>query len=129
MQSLTDQKYPFNQIGQYRTFHIPVSFETNEVGTFSLPALGYRTKPVGFESVVTKTVSGSDDGTIKLYKASTELASITVAASSAIGDQDADSSIVDAVFEASDQYKLTTAKSTVGGRGVVALTVEILPSR
>jgi len=120
--------YPLTRIGQYETHLIPVSFETNEVGTFSIPALGYRTKPVGFASVVNKTVAGSNDGTIKLYKASTELASITVAASAAIGDEDSDTSITDTVYEATDQYKLTTAKSTAGGRCIVALTVEILPS-
>jgi hypothetical protein len=120
--------YPVTRIGQYETHHIPVSFETNEVGAFSLPALGYRTKPVGFASVVCKTVAGSNDGTIKLHKVSTELASITVAASAAIGDEDSDTSITEAVFEATDQYKLTTAKSTAGGRAIVALTVEILPS-
>lgn len=120
--------YPLTRIGQYETIYVPVSFETNEVGSFSLPALGYRSKPVGFASVVNKTVAGSNDGTIKLLKESTELASITVAASSAIGDEDADTSITDTVFEADDQYKITTAKSTAGGRCIVALTVEILPS-
>lgn len=120
--------YPINRIGQYETHRIPVSFETNEVGTFSLPVLPYRSKPVGFKSVVSKTVAGSDDGTIKLLKASTELASITVAASSAIGDEDSDTSITDTAFEATDQYKLVTAKVTAGGRAIVELTVEVLPS-
>lgn len=120
--------YPLTRVGQYETHFVPVSFESNEVGTFSLPALGYRTKPVSFSSVVNKTVAGSNDATIKLFKASTELASITVASSSAIGDEDSDTTIVDTVFEATDQYKLTTDKSTAGGRAIVALTVEILPS-
>lgn len=120
--------YPVSRIGQYETHIVPVSFETNEVGTFSLPALGYRTKPVGFKSAVNKTVAGSDDGTIDLKKSSTSYAQITVAASAAIGDEDEDTSITDVVFEADEQYKFTTAKSTAGGRCLAYLTVEILPS-
>ncbi len=123
-----NENYPLTRIGQRELHIVPVSFETNEVGSFSMPALGYRTKPISFKSAVTKTVAGSDAGTIKLFKAATEIASIDVAASAAIGDEDADTSITDTVFEETDQYKFTTAKSTAGGRLMAYLEVEILPS-
>lgn len=120
--------YPVTLIGTYQTFVVPVSFETNEVGAFSLPALPYRSKPISVKSVVTKTVAGSNDGTIVLAKAGTSLATVTVAASAAIGDEDAAPSVTESAFETTDQYKFTTAKSTAGGRALAILTVEVLPS-
>ncbi len=120
--------YPLTEIGTYKTFIVPVSFEANEVGSVLLPALGYRSKPVAFSSCVTKTVAGTDAGTIKLLKSATELANIDVAASAAIADEDSDTSITGTAFEATEQYKLTTAKSTAGGRALAYLTVEVLPS-
>ncbi len=125
---MPSETYPLADVGTHRTFIVPVSFETNEVGSVLLPALGYRSKPVSFKSCVTKTVAGTDTGTIKLLKSATELASIDVAASSAVADEDADTSVTDTVFEATDQYKITTAKATAGGRALAYLTVEVLPS-
>ena len=125
---MPSENYPLTDVGTYRTLIIPVSFEANEVGSILLPALGYRSKPVAFSSCVTKTVAGSDAGTIKLLKSATELANIDVAASAALADEDSDTSVTGTVFEATEQYKITTDKSTAGGRALAYLTIEVLPS-
>jgi len=124
---MSRENYPIPLIGSRLPLHVPVSFETDEVGTFKLPALGYRVRVVGTaKSVVTKTVAGSNSGTITVKNGATTVATITVAASSALGDEDS-ASVTETVFEADEQITLTTAKVTAGGRAHVTLTVEILP--
>ncbi len=122
------EHYPINRIGQREVIRVPISFETNEVGAFELSLLPYRCKLVSVKSVVTKTVAGSNDATIDVKKGSTSYAQVTVAASAAIGDEDEDTSITDTPFELDEQIKIETAKSTAGGRGILFLEVEILPS-
>ncbi len=62
-----------------------------------------------------------------MKKGSTSYAQITVAASSAFGDADEDTSITETAFEMDEQIKVETAKSTAGGRAILFLTVEVLP--
>jgi hypothetical protein len=127
---MLNEHYPVNRIGQYETHIVPVSFETNEAGTVKLPALGYRTKPVSLDTTANKTLAGSDNGTVVLKKDNTgdALATVTIAASAAVGDEDAAPSVTETPFEADEQYSFTTAKSTAGGRALAFLTVEVLPS-
>ncbi len=122
-----EQNYPYNEIGQRKLLIVPVSFEANETGTFKLPTLPFRSKIVSAKSAVTKTVAGSNDGTIAIKKGSTTYATITVAASAAIGDEDAATSPTETAFATNEQYVITTAKSTSGGRALLYLTVEVLP--
>lgn len=124
--SLAD--YPVPLIGSVIPIQVQVSFETNEVGTFSLPLLPYRFKLHSVQSVVTKTVGGSDAGTITLKKASTTYATVTVALSSAIGDEDSDTSPTTTPFELDEQLKIVTAKSTAGGRMLLTVFIEVLPT-
>jgi len=123
-----DQNYPLSLIGTEQVIYIPVSFETSEVGTFEVPNPGYRFTVKNAKSVVTHIVAGSNNGTITLLKGSTTLGSLTVAASSAIGDEDTYSEVAKATFEVTDELKITTAKSTAGGRAILAVTVEVLPT-
>jgi hypothetical protein len=125
---MPSKNYPVEKIGSREVVLVPVSFETNEVGTFKLPSLGYRTKLIAARSVVNKTVAGSDAGTITVKHGNTTLATITVALSSAIGDEDTAPSVTEDEVEATGQYTLVTAKSTAGGRAIAALTLEVLPS-
>lgn len=123
-----DQNYPLPLIGSEQVIYVQVSFETNEVGTFDVPNPGYRFKVKNAKSVVTKTVAGSNDGTITLKKSDTTLGTLTVAASSAVGDEDSYTSSAEADFEVTDELKITTAKSTAGGQCLLAVTLEVLPS-
>ena len=121
-------EYPVPLIGSIIPLQCMVSFETNEVGTFSFPLMPFRFKLNRVDSVVTKTVAGSNDGTITLKKASTTYAEVTVAASAAIGDEDADTTVTETAFELTEQLKVVTAKSTAGGRCLLTVFVEVLPT-
>ncbi len=77
--------------------------------------------------MVQKALGASDDGTIVLKKGSDTLATVTLAASAAIGDEDAAPTVVESNFDADDQLSITTAKSTAGGKALVTITYEILP--
>lgn len=125
--SLTEN-YPVHKVGTYEMIPVPFSFDTNEVGTYKLATLPYRCKVVAFKSVLMKAAGSTNSGTITLKKGSTTLAEIEVAADSAIGTEDEDTSITDHYFDTSDQISLTTAKTTAGGNGIVFLTVEVLPT-
>lgn len=120
--------YPVTAIGSEIMIPVLVSFETNEVGSFKLPLLPYRYRLTKIKSAVVKTVAGSNDGTIDVKKGATSYGQITVAASAAIGDEDADTSVTQTAFELDEQMTITTAKSTAGGRCMLYIFVEVLPS-
>lgn len=121
--------YPVPLIGSEQVIFVPFSFEANEVGTISLPALPYRCKLKSAKSVLQKAAGGSDAGTIVVKNGDTTLATVTVALSSAIGDEDVAPSVDSSVaFDLGEQIKLVTAKTTAGGKGILCLTVEVLPS-
>lgn len=120
--------YPVALIGSYQVLHIPVSFETNGLGDLLLPTLPYRCTPRVLETVVVEDVEATDDATVTLKKSSTTLATATIAGGAQIGENDSDTTVTEEVFEETDQIKLTLAKTTAGGRALVALTVEVLPS-
>ena len=122
------ETYPVHKIGTREMIAVPFSFETGEVGEFKLDTLPYRCKVVAFQSVLLKAAGSTNAGTIKLKKSTTELAEISIAADSAYGVEDEDTSITDHYFDTTDQISLTTAKSTAGGKGIVYLTVEVLPT-
>jgi hypothetical protein len=120
--------YPVPAIGSYQFLTVPFSLDTNEQGTYKLKSLPYRCRLISVATVLYKAAGASDDGTVVLKKGSTTLATVTIAASSAIGDEDAAPSVTDTPFETSDQISITTAKTTAGGKGVLMLTLEVLPS-
>ena len=125
---MPDQNYPVPLIGTEQVIHVPVSFETGELGEFPMPKLPYRVKLKRVDHVVTKTLAGTDAGTVTVKKGATTLATVTVATSAIFGEEDADANPTDTPFETSDQIRITTAKTTAGGKGLLALTLEILPS-
>jgi len=121
-------EYPVPTIGTIVPLMLTLSFETNEAGTFKLPLLPYRFKLHSVQSSVIKTVAGSNDGTITLRKGATAYAAVTVAASAAIGDEDEDTTVTETPFELTEQLSIVTAKSTAGGRMLVTIFVEVLPT-
>lgn len=120
--------YSVPLIGSYQVLTVPFSFETSEVGTYPLVSLPYRCRLISADTVLYKAAAASDDGTVLIKKSSTTYATVTVAASSAIGAEDTAPTVTDTPFETSEQISITTAKSTAGGKGVLMLTVEVLPS-
>lgn len=123
------QTYPVPLIGSEQIFFIPFSFETNEKGTIALGTLPYRAKVKSVKSVMHKAAGASDTGTIDIKKASTTIATVTVGISAAIGEEDAAPSVDESVaFEVTDQITMVTTKTTAGGKGILSLTLEVLPS-
>lgn len=120
--------YPIPIVGSYQVLIVPFSFETGEVGAYALKALPYRCRLISVDTVLYKAAGASNDGTVTIKKSSTTYATVTVAASSAIGDEDSAPSVTDTPFETTEQISITTAKSTAGGKGVLMLTLEVLPS-
>lgn len=125
---MPDENYPIPLIGTEQTIHVPVSFETGEQGEFPLPKLPYRVKLKRVDHVVRKALAGTDAGTVTVKNGATTLATVTVATSAAFGEEDADANPTGTPFETSDQIRIATAKTTAGGKGLLALTLEILPS-
>ncbi len=125
---MPDKNYPIPLIGTEQTIHVPVSFETGELGEIPLPKLPYRVKLKRVDHVVTKALAGTDAGTITVKKGATTLATVTVALSAAFGEEDVDANPTGTPFETTDQIRIATAKTTAGGKGLLALTLEILPS-
>jgi len=117
-----------NRIGQYEVIPVPVSYETSEVGTFKLPPLPYRSRLVSARHSVTKALAATNAGTAVVKKGGTTIATVTVDASAAIGDEDAAPSVTEVIVDSDEQYTVTTAKGNAGGKGMLFLTVEILPS-
>jgi hypothetical protein len=120
--------YPITRVGQYEYLALPFSFESNEVGTFKLATLPYRCKLISAKTAMQKAAGASDTGTVVVKKASTTVATVTVAASAAIGEEDTAPTVTETIFETTDQISITTAKTTAGGKGMLYLTVEVLPS-
>jgi hypothetical protein len=125
---MPSEHYPVPLIGTEQQLTIPVSFETDEQGEIPLSALPYRVRVKSISHVVTKALADTNDGTVTVKKGTETLATLTVAASAAIGDEDSDASPVETSFETSDQIRIETAKTKAGGKGLLTLTLEILPS-
>lgn len=108
---------------QYEVMTIPVSFEANEVGDIKV-LMPYACSVTNTYSSVSKTVAATDDGTIVFKNnAGTTMtgATITVAASSAVGTADTGLATANNTFTAGEVMTLTTTKATAGGRCVVSV--------
>ena len=123
-----DATYPLDLIGDQITLGmIPFSFETGETWTaLDLPVLPYRYQIVKAVAVATKAVAATDSGTVTLKKGATTLATLTFSASAAINTA-ATGTVANNAFELTDQIRLATAKTTAGGKGLLLLTVQVLP--
>ena len=125
---MPSEHYPVPLIGSYQFITIPFSLETSEKGEFKLATLPFRCKVISAKTVMTKAAAASDEATVTIKKSSTTVATVTIAASAAIGEEDTAPSVTGTKFETTDQISITPAKTTAGGRGMLYLTVEVLPS-
>lgn len=125
---MPSESYPIPLIGTEHQILLPVSFETGEQGEIALPPLPFRARLKSASHVVTKALEDTDAGTVTVKKGASTLATVTVATSAAIGDEDSDSAPTETAFETNEQIRIATAKTTAGGKGLLTLTLEILPS-
>lgn len=121
------ETYPITLIGTEQMIVVPFSFEANEKGTIKLAPLPYRAKVKTAKTVMQKAAGASDTGTVDIKKASTTYATVTVAASAAIGEEDTATASENA-FDTDEQITVVTTKTTAGGKGLLFLTLEVLPS-
>jgi hypothetical protein len=101
---------------------IPLSFESNEL-TATAVYFPYKVTINKIRSIVMLAVAATDDGTITGANATgdSDTGVVTVAASSALNTEDDASPTSNNVVLADGYYKLTTAKSTAGGKVLVTL--------
>lgn len=102
---------------------IPVSFETDEqsINSFTIP---YDCTISSIRYIVTKAIAATDDATISstIGGVSTTPSTITIAASTVI-DTAAVTAYSLAAVSAGDIITMTSAKTTAGGKALIALTL------
>lgn len=108
----------------YETLIVPVSFETGEVGTIFVD-FPYACTILSYQFVCTKALAGTDAGTIQFADNSGTnmtggLASIP--ASTAFGTRVGATITSGGSVAINDDIRITTAKTTAGGRGFVSIT-------
>lgn len=106
------------------TLIVPVSFETGEVGTIFVD-FPYACTILSYQFVCTKALAGTDAGTIQFADNSGTnmtggLASIP--ASTAFGTRVGATITSGGSVAINDDIRITTAKTTAGGRGFVSIT-------
>ena len=102
---------------------VPLSFETGEQ-TATKIYFPFAVTINKIRSIVMKAVAGTDDGTITGANSTGDSANgvVTVAASSALDTEDSASPTTNNEVAADSYYKLTSAKTTAGGK--VLATIE-----
>ena len=101
---------------------VPLSFETDEQ-TATKIYFPFAVTINKIRSIVMKAVAGTDDGTITGANSTGDSVNgvVTVAASSALNTEDSASPTTNNEVAADSYYKLTSAKSTAGGKVLVTL--------
>ena len=102
---------------------VPLSFESGEQ-TATKIYFPFAVTINKIRSIVMKAVAGTDDGTITGANSTGDSANgvVTVAASSALDTEDSASPTTNNEVAADSYYKLTSAKTTAGGK--VLATIE-----
>lgn len=103
---------------------IPLSFETGEQ-TATKIYFPYKVTVNKIRSIVMKALAATDAGTITGANSTGDSSGgvVTVAASAALNEEDSATPTTNNVVEADSYYKLTTAKTTAGGKVLVTLEV------
>ena len=101
---------------------VPLSFESGEQ-TATKIYFPFAVTINKIRSIVVKAIAATDDGTITGANSTGDSANgvITVAASSALDTEDSASPTTNNEVAADSYYKLTSAKSTAGGKVLVTL--------
>lgn len=99
-----------------------MSFETNEQ-TITKLYFPFKATINKIRSIVMKALADTDTGTITGANATGASANgvVTIAASAALNEEDSAIPTTNNVVAADSYYKLTTAKSTAGGKVLVSL--------
>jgi|SRR5579863_3459469 len=125
---MTTPSYPVRDIGTIKVITIPVSFESGEDGTLDLPPLGYRFLINRVDAGVTKALAGTDAASITLGNGATVLSTLSLPLSSALNAQATDQAPTQTAFATTDKIRLITAKTTAGGKALVTIQLQVLPS-
>ena len=101
---------------------VPLSFESGEQ-TATKIYFPFAVTINKIRSIVVKAIAATDDGTITGANSTGDSANgvVTVAASSALDTEDSASPTTNNEVAADSYYKLTSAKSTAGGKVLVTL--------
>lgn len=96
---------------------VPVSFESNEVGATKI-YFPFAVTINKIRGTVNKVIAGTDDGTIQGANSTGDSDSglLTAASADAVGVDYSASPTTNNTVAADSYYKLTSAKSTAGGR-------------
>lgn len=106
------------------TLIVPVSFESGEVGTIFID-FPYACTILSYQFVCTKALAGTDAGTIQFAdNAGTNMTGglATIPASTAFGTKVGATITAGGDVAINDDIRITTAKTTAGGRGFVSIT-------
>lgn len=106
------------------TLIAPVSFETGEVGTIFID-FPYACTILSYQFVCTKALAGTDAGTIQFAdNAGTNMTGglASIPASTAFGTKVGATITAGGDVAINDDIRITTAKTTAGGRGFVSIT-------
>jgi hypothetical protein len=105
----------------------PASFETAEQGTSKTP-VNHDVNLTFVHAIVTKALAGTDAGTITVKDAGDNtLATLSFPASSAIGTEKS-ATIANKRIRKSSFFQVTSAKTTVGGKVLVTLHGNRVPT-
>ena len=107
------------------TMIVPVSFESGEVGTIFID-FPYACTILSYQFVCTKALAGTDAGTIQFAdNAGTNMTGglATIPASTAFGTRVGATITAGGDVALNDDIRITTAKTTAGGRGFVSITL------
>jgi len=106
------------------------SFETGEVGALWSVKMPFRCNIKVAHAVVQKTIAATDDGTVTISDESgNTICTITAAKDLGAGSEASASVFHDEyTIEEGKQIKFLSTKSTAGGRVLVELLVQVLPS-
>ncbi len=109
--------------GQQDTFIAPASFEADEVGTLYFQA-PFDFKITLINANVSKTVAGTDDGSIVIDINGSTVATLTIPSTSGVGTQVVNSPSTSNTGSAGDLIGVTSSKTTAGGRCAVQFIIE-----
>lgn len=118
--------------GELEAITVDASFEAGETGAFYVP-LTYNGRVLAMFSGVYKALAGTDTGTEQLAIGENDVfvnatnGLVTHAISAAIGTRNTAYPTALNAFRSGNQLRVTTAKTTSGGKASIVLVVEKLP--
>lgn len=112
-------------IGIYETMIVPVSFESGEQGTIYVD-FPYACTILSYQFCCTKALSATDDGTIQFANnggVNMTGGLATIPLSTSFGTRVGATITANGAVAQNDDIRITTAKTTPGGKGFVSITL------